>query len=400
MRRKTLALTSALALSLAACNASPTGPTEPGGGSGPTGPTGGSGGGGGGGGGGPIEGPATAKYNGVYSVSTRIDLGQAGALPSGITTAINILANIRTSPTTAVINLIESLNVGVVNQVFGFICPNGVLDASGNLDCGVLKAFAPFLDDLIDDQVYQQYDWANKVAIIGSGIGNLAKKIDLNDDITVNTPSPDGTANITQIIKSTRFATCFTSPCPPNSSTTVSLSAASLPGATWTGKGKVTPAANAPIADADITIEDAIFDIPIGELLLKAAGPLIYKQFGGAMTLQQALVNIVPCATLAAELDNAIPDGLATPAAVQQGCEAVLGLAASQVEQQINGLKLNDATTSMTTAKLWDASVAVPATDYQSDRMANGKWKWTFKVGTGTSSIDATFEGDRTGAAQ
>jgi hypothetical protein len=41
----------------------------------------------------------------------------------------------------------------------------------------------------------------------------------------------------------------------------------------------------------------------------------------------------------------------------------------------------------------------VPKTDYQSDRLSEGKWTWHFDVSGGTADVPSTFMGDRTGVA-
>jgi len=52
------------------------------------------------------------------------------------------------------------------------------------------------------------------------------------------------------------------------------------------------------------------------------------------------------------------------------------------------------------TALLLDISTSKPTTDYQSDRVAQGKWDWSFTVAGGTAKVPSTFAGDRTADAQ
>ena len=59
--------------------------------------------------------------------------------------------------------------------------------------------------------------------------------------------------------------------------------------------GTVKAHANAPVADADLALGGGKMTLPFGELLLQAAGPLLFGQFGGATDLKGALHNLVDC---------------------------------------------------------------------------------------------------------
>jgi len=47
--------------------------------------------------------------------------------------------------------------------------------------------------------------------------------------------------------------------------------------------------------------------------------------------------------------------------------------------------------------QLYDVSMKAPKVDNQSDRLAQGKWNWTFQVSGGTAVVPSTLAGDRTG---
>ena len=52
------------------------------------------------------------------------------------------------------------------------------------------------------------------------------------------------------------------------------------------------------------------------------------------------------------------------------------------------------------TATLLDVSQSKPKEDYQSDRLAQGKWDWSFTVGGASLKIPSVFDGERIGDAQ
>jgi hypothetical protein len=163
--------------------------------------------------------------------------------------------------------------------------------------------------------------------------------------------------------------------------------------------GTVKPHANAPVADADLTLGGGKMTLPFGELLLQAAGPLLFGQFGGATDLKGALENLVNCASAAQTISDDL-DGYLSASLVQTLCTSALDAIANEVTTQIDSVVLSDVQVSNGTAYLLDVSTAKPNVDYQSDRVTQGKWSWSFTVAGSTMTVPSTFEGDRVGDAQ
>jgi hypothetical protein len=80
-------------------------------------------------------------------------------------------------------------------------------------------------------------------------------------------------------------------------------------------------------------------------------------------------------------------------------CEGALGLVADAVTKPIQDLTLDNVKAQTTNGKLYDISMKAPKQDYQSDRLAEGKWTWHFDVSGGTADVPSSFAGDRTGNA-
>jgi hypothetical protein len=213
----------------------------------------------------------------------------------------------------------------------------------------------------------------------------------VHDTITVHTPAADGSVKIDQQVTSVDF-TLFGMKQP------ASIPADALSSALSHMNGKVTPHANKPVADADLSIEAATFTIPIGSLMLEAAGPLLFNQFGGATDLNGALNNLVPCAsfgqTLADNSGGALDNTVGTKL-----CTAALGIVAAGVTLELSKVTLDSVLVDGATAKLYDTSMKVPVVDHQSDRLAEGVWNWHFTVSGGTAVVPSSFSGDRTGTA-
>src|SRR6185436_541184 len=163
--------------------------------------------------------------------------------------------------------------------------------------------------------------------------------------------------------------------------------------------GKLTPHNNAPVADADISISEGTFSLPVGSMMLQALGPLLFNQFGGATDLAGALKNMVPCADFGQTLVDWASPAVTDPTIGKDLCEGALGLVADAVTKPINDLSLDNVKAQMAAGKLFDVSMKQPKMDYQSDRLGEGKWSWHFQVSSGAADVPSTFAGDRTGAA-
>jgi hypothetical protein len=179
----------------------------------------------------------------------------------------------------------------------------------------------------------------------------------------------------------------------------VSFNASELAAAHSAMPGTVKAHSNAPVADADLTLAGGKMTLPFGDLLLQAAGPLLFSQFGGAQDLGGALKNLVPCHDAAQAISDAL-DGYLSPGLVENLCTAALDALATTVNNSIKSIVLKDVQVSGGAAYLLDVSQAKPQADYQSDRIAQGKWDWSFTVAGSTVKVPSTLEGDRVGDAQ
>ena len=252
---------------------------------------------------------------------------------------------------------------------------------------GFLKAgLTSMLDNLIINNVYQGYPVVDQITGIVQGIAEVSKYMEVHDTITLHKAASDGTVKVDQQLDAVGFRLFGVTQVVP-------LPAASLPQALAHMNGQLTPHNDAPVADADLTIEAGTYSLPVGSLMLKALGPLLFSQFGGAIDLAGALKNMVPCADFGQLLvDNS--GGLLTDPTVGKGlCEGALDIAAKAVTQQIGNVTLDGIQVDGTSAQLFDVSMKSPKMDYQSDRLAQGAWTWHFDVSGGTAAVPSTFAG-------
>lgn len=331
---------------------------------------------------GPIDGPPApkAKYSGVYASVAPIDLTQNGVLPGVIGPALGALIELHDHPGKAILDIVAIANIPTVS------------DAVKNMPSFLKDILSNLLDKLIIDEVYANVPVVDQITNIISGITELAKTIDIHNSLTVHTPAADGTTAIEQQVTDIGFKLL-------NQSTVIAFDANEKLMAHTAMPGTVKPHANAPVADADLTLGGGKMTLPFGELLLQAAGPLLFGQFGGATDLKGALHNLVDCAGAAQEISNAL-GGYLSPSLVQTLCTAALDTLADQVTSRIDAIVLNDVQVSGGAAVLLDVSQSKPQVDYQSDRIAQGKWSWSFTVAGGTATVPSTLAGDRIGDAQ
>lgn len=322
----------------------------------------------------------TAKYSGVYSAVAPIDLTQNGVLPGVIGPALGALIELHDHPGKAILDIVAVANIPTVS------------DAVNNMPSFLRDILSGLLDKLIIDEVYANVPVVDQITSIISGVTELAKYIEIHNSLTVHTPAKDGTASIDQQVTDVGFKLL-------NNTTVVAFDANEKMMAHTAMPGTVKAHANAPVADADLTLGGGKMTLPFGELLLQAAGPLLFGQFGGATDLKGALNNLVDCAGHAQSISDAL-GGFLSPTVVQNLCTGALGILADQVTSRIDAIVLNDVQVSGGTAYLLDVSQSKPQADYQSDRIAQGKWDWSFTVAGGTAKVPSTFAGDRIGDAQ
>jgi hypothetical protein len=322
----------------------------------------------------------TAKYSGVYSALAPIDLTQNGVLPGVIGPALGALIELHDHPGKAILDIVAIANIPTVS------------DLVKNMPSFLKDILSSLLDKLIIDEVYANVPVVDQITNIISGITELAKTVEIHNALTVHAPAKDGTAMIDQQVTDVGFKLL-------DKSTVVAFNAAEKLMAHTAMPGTVKAHANAPVADADLTLGGGKMTLPFGELLLQAAGPLLFGQFGGATDLKGALNNLVDCAGHAQSISDDL-GGYLSPQLVTTLCTAALGALADGVTSKIDSITLNDVQVSGGTAYLLDVSQSKPQVDYQSDRVAQGKWDWSFTVAGASVKVPSVFGGDRIGDAQ
>lgn len=322
----------------------------------------------------------TANYSGVYEVVAPWDFTQNGVLPGMVGPLLGGLSDLHDHPGKALYTILENANIPYISDIMM------------NLPGFVVSGLEALLDDLITKNLYQGYPLVDQIAGIIQGIAEVTKTMDVHDTITVHKPDASMTSKIDQQLTAIDFKLL-------GSVQTVKFPSNKLPAALSHMNGHLTPHTNAPVADADISMEDGTFSIPIGNMMLQALGPLLFNQFGGATDLLGALKNMVPCADFGQQIVDWASPAVTDPQIGKDLCEGALGIVAQAIQAPIEALSLDNVKAELTNGKLYDVSMKAPKQDYQADRLAEGKWTWHFDVSGGTADVPSSFMGDRTGTA-
>ncbi len=322
-------------------------------------------------------------YAGIYQSDTGLDFTQPGALPGLEGPAFNLLANLRTQPGTALVNLGQAAGVEALDRIGGL----GRTVLGGVLDSALINLYNdnPTLARAMQDI---------------QNIAQIAKTTVLQTKLTVHTPSANHAVAAELQVTGATFTTADINLNVANVVTTIP--AAAMPAAKVSlATPTLTPRANLAVADADLAFGSGKVTLPMGAMLMQAAGQLVFQPLYGISDFRQGFVSLIPCESIAAQGAQALADGddfglssLISQNVLQGICTVAAGYLADQLiaQMQFN----TDATVDGGRAVLYDVSAAKPTLDKKSDRVAEGTWSWSFSSG----KVASTFAGDRVGNAQ
>jgi hypothetical protein len=320
------------------------------------------------------------QFSGVFATSTPIDFTQNGVLPGVMGPTLAALTELHDHPGQAIVKLVVLANIP------------GLSDAIGGLPTFVQNLLAGLLDKLVIDGIYDNVPIIEQLAAITSGLTEATQTIELANTLTVHTPAADGKALVDLQVREVGFTM-------GQRRARVKLEGRAFQQAHAVLDGTVVPRSPVPLADANLTISGGTLTLPLGELLLAAADPLLFAQLGGAHDLSGALENVVPCHEGAVDIADAL-DGWISSQTIEQVCTTALDLVGSAVTRSIADITLGNIQISDGSGYLLDSSSTRPAIDRQSDRIAQGKWVWAFTVGGSTFKVPSTLQAERIADAQ
>ncbi len=279
-----------------------------------------------------------ANYSGTFNITSPLDFTQNGVLPGIVGPVLGSLGELHDHPGAALYNILENSNIPTLSNL--------LMQVPAALQAGL----EGLLDNLITTNVYNTYPIVDQITAVISGITQLASKIDVQESVTVHVPVGT-TVAVDQELTGINFTLFGMSHVAPLPSPTVLHST-----------GTLTPHNDAPVADADISFTGGTVNLPIGALILDAAGPLLFSNFGSATTLTGVLQELVPCASFGQSLSNATGGTLDVSIGTDL-CNGALAVVGDAVTAQIDSLTLNNVVISPATATLLDVSIQAPHVD-------------------------------------
>ena len=316
-----------------------------------------------------------AKYAGIYEADAPIDFTQMGVLPGFASPALKALTMVGTNPGRALVQIAQA---------------SGVIDWNSTIENIVGDIITQELNSALDQ------DTLKALAEIAN-IAKIAQTTKLTNKLTLHTPKADGT--LVADLQLTGAGFDFVNINGDAKHVDVTVSAGGLAAAKTSLTATIKPRANAPVADADVTLSGGKLTIPIGDFLMQAAGPLVFQPEWGVSTLKDALQKMMaaPCTSLANSVWNDAQGTIGVESidvsVYNSICSTVVLVAAAEIATEIQKLTIDGVTINNGRVVLYDVSTAKPTVDNQSDRLADGTWTWTF----GGTAVPSTTAGDRTG---
>jgi hypothetical protein len=310
----------------------------------------------------PPPNPPKAKYAGVYKADAPIDLTANMALGEW-SPVLGALSTLHDDPGKSIVD------IAVANKLAG-------------ID-GVPTFLRSVLANLLTQEiakVYKDDPTLDDVARLLMGMTEFAKTISIHNLLTVHQPDGNLNAQIEQQITDVGFVML-------DRKLDVPVPVAAKSAALFKMPGVVKPHANAPVADADVTIMGGKASLPLGSFIMEALGPLVFQPDFGASDLKSILLKAVPCDTVGQKVADGSGIGAALVTSV---CKAGVQAIADDITAQISKIT-KDVQVTNVKGVLYDVSPSHPVVDYKSDRIGDGTWTWKF----GMVDVPSTFAGDR-----
>src|SRR5262249_21786880 len=143
----------------------------------------------------------------------------------------------------------------------------------------------------------------DQIAGLVQQISDLSNKLNFHSTITIHTPQANGAVMVEQQFLAVDFQPDSSAP------TKVPIPAASMSAAHMVMSGQIVPESDAPaVADAQLTLGAGTFTLPLGAMLLNAAGTVIFGPLVGQQTadLKTVLTTLINCNQFATDVINGL----------------------------------------------------------------------------------------------
>jgi len=335
---------------------------------------------------GPDGKPVPPKLDGVYELSSELDLTTAGLLPDVMNDTLKALSSFREKPSQTIVDLMDAANVPLVSNVLNVI-PGAIRGlVLGYIDDHVFKALydkAPVTERLtgvLDDlaSIVTRFELVTKLDLPqGDSVGDTSAHHTITgvgyhwDEKRHVITAPDLVSKLVeQRVKANA----------------VTLEKRSVD-----------------LETGRLKLGDHTFSVPIGSFAVYAADELAKDKFGAA-TLRDAMGKVVDCEALADSVSKRCinPPGpgqvcVGHKEQIEQVCTTGLDLLVIALQTAIRKLDIPVLALKDGVAQMWDAPAEGAPLDATIDRIDHGFWTAAITVTNEDKPVVATFTGRRIG---
>lgn len=278
---------------------------------------------------------ASSGFLGNYAVTTPIQLNDVAGVPA-LGAALVHLKGARQNPGEAVLRAIESQDFGLISTV--------IRNLSTSLRSSLVARINPILDPV-----------KGQIADLAGQLEQLVARVEIHSDILISERG-----RILGITKERHTI----------SSVVFTLNGRTIPLAVRNvfddGHGHIS-------SDGDASLDDVDMDLPLGPLLLDAAGPYVFPAFG-TTDLTGTLNKLIDCDRIGAEIAQIVSFVDATTR-----CREAL----ASVTDKVN------------TSLIMEIEVRDGVGLIQNGTLSDGSWTWNLKLGGLELELPLSFEARR-----
>jgi hypothetical protein len=323
------------------------------------------------------------QLDGSYQLANHIDLASAGILPDIASTTLEQLSKLKTDPAGAIIGILQASNAPVASTLLSA------------LPAVIKQQLATFIDDSVFAAVYQGAPVTEQIAGVISDIASLVTAFQLDTQLDLTAPDPEGAASATHALVGVTFTVA-------DKSLVVRapelLSAATQGSCDATALHIVERASD--VENGVLDLHDHALGLPLGDFTIHGIDLLVQAKLGQP-TLRAALGTLVNCSAVAKDVSTRCvgPVCVGHESDIENLCNAGLDAIVADVDTQLKALNIKTLHFHDGEAEMWDAASDGSKVDGIIDRLDHGVWTLGVDIGTGEHPAHADFTGVRIDAS-
>ncbi len=335
---------------------------------------------------GPDGKPLPPKLDGVYELSSELDLTTAGLLPEVMNDTLKALSSFREKPSQTIVDLMSAANVPLVSNILGVIP-------------GPIRGFVlGYIDDHVFKALYDKVPVTQRITGILDDLASIVTKFEVVT--TLDVPQGDEVGDMTAHHTIAGVGYHW-------DSKRHVIAAPELVSQLVDQRVKANAVAlekrSVELETGRLKLGDHTFSVPIGSFTVYAADELAKDKLGAA-SLRDAMGKVVDCEALADSVSKRCinPPGpgqvcVGHKSDIKQICTTGLDLLVISLQTAIRRLDMPVLNLKDGFAQMWDAPEEGAPLDATIDRIDHGFWTAAITVTKEDKPVVATFTGRRIG---